>query len=146
VPRALGKEHFPLGKGFAECLLTWHSAKPCRQRGLCRVPRGRHSAKVTSAANLTASFAECHDTRQRFFYFFKKILCRVFWRQTLNKDYFLKKKNLCRVPWRQTLDKDLFFLISLPSVGTRQRNGHFTECQPNTRQSWTLLGKMPSFA
>jgi hypothetical protein len=110
------------------------------------VPRGRHSAKVTSATNLTAPFAECHDTWQRFFYIFlKKFFAECLGAKHSTKIIFLKKIFVECLGARHSI-KICFFLISLPSAGTRQRNGHFTECQPNTRQSWTLLGKMPSFA
>jgi hypothetical protein len=64
------------------------STNDTRQSMLCRVPAGRHSAKVCKRF-----FAECHPagTRQR-------TLCRVpaIWHSAKNILIFLK--NLCRVP------------------------------------------------
>ena len=88
-----------------------HSAKSSRQktrrqRFLCRVPHIGHSVKplpsVTSAlgkkksdVNSDGLFADCHlgGTRQRIF--FLKILCRVPYSCTRQRNFFfLKKKSL----------------------------------------------------
>ena len=90
-----------------------HSAKSSRQRTrrqrfFCRVPHIGHSVKplpsVTSAlgkkksdVNSDGLFAECHlsGTRQRIFSFFLKILCRVPYSCTRQRNFFFfKKKSL----------------------------------------------------
>jgi len=96
VPEALGKGYIVLGKAFAECgtrqrtygkkfngkdLFAECLLSGTRQR-LCRVPRG-HSAKKSDrhgAGPVDGHFAECQPCRHSakiFYFFLKKILCRV---------------------------------------------------------------------
>ena len=83
-----------------------------RQRFLCRVPHIGHSVKplpsVTSAlgkknptSTLTASLPSATSAAlgKEFFLFFLKILCRVPYSCTRQRNFFFFKKNLCRVPW-----------------------------------------------
>ena len=110
VPEALGKGQIALGKAFAECgtRQRTHSKKligkalfaECRLSGtrqrLCREPRG-HSAKKSdrhSAGPMGGRFAECQPSRHSakiFYFFFKKILCRVPTLQALGKEFFFTK-------------------------------------------------------
>ena len=81
---------------------------PDRQRPLCRVsfigrePRG-HSAKKNDrhgAGPVDGGFTAA-DTRQRFLFFLKKILCRVSTGQRSAKfEFFLKKNSLLSALWR----------------------------------------------
>jgi hypothetical protein len=140
------KKHFLFGKGFVKCMSTWYSSKPCRQRELYRMPRG-HSAKVTFAVNLTAPFAECRDnTWQRFFIcFLKKSLSSALASDTRQRLIFFFEKYLPSDLASGTQVKIYFFKKKyLPGVDTRQRNGHFAECQPSTRQSWVKCPALPS--
>ena len=139
VPAALGKGTFCRRQRLCRVRL---SAKPTRQRSgrqrnLCRVPRGRHSAKDLPSA--TPALGKGNGRRQ-----LDGTLCRVPTCQALGKGIFFLKISS---PSADVSGTQHFFLKkSLPSAGTRQRFGHFAECHASTRQSWALLGKMPSFA
>ena len=118
VPKVLGKGQIALGKAFTECgtrqrthdenligkvLFAECLLSGTRQR-LCRVPQW-HSAKKSDrqgAESVDGGFAECqpckHSTKI-FYFFLKKILCRVPTLQALGKEFlFFYTKFLCRVP------------------------------------------------
>ena len=137
MPEILGKGQIALGKAFAECdtRQRTHDKKligkalfaEClllgtRQR-FCQVLRG-HSVKKSDrhgGGSVDGHFAECQPCRHSakiFYFFLKKILCRVPTLQALGKEFSLFfTKFLCRVPtFRHSAKIFYFFLISLPSV------------------------------